>query len=205
MTATHSEARAHQPVSHWSQLVGVCLMRACEPIIGCTSLQQKPEGLSRIRTRDLPHGKRAHYRFRHSSVGIKSVLFYPKHIIKDKHITIEVMVIHNFMPWMGKIVVKKVGQELGHWYQNLRENPGTLISKKSLCPNFKILSVMLDDTDTRDARASAVSSLSEGKMETRCRFEKNCHFPDCPNSDGPPWQLIPLFLTWKLLLNISFQ
>ena len=46
--------------------------------------------------------------------------------------------------------------------------------------------VMLDDTDTRDARASAVSSLSEGKMETRCGFEKNCHFPDCPNSDGPP-------------------
>ena len=32
--------------------------------------------------------------------------------------------------------------------------------------------VMLDETDTRDARASAVSSLSEGKMETRCRFEK---------------------------------
>ena len=61
--------------------------------------------------------------------------------IKEKHITIEVMVIHNFMPCMGKIWVKKVGQELGHWYQNLRENPGTLISKKSLCPNFKILSV----------------------------------------------------------------
>ena len=38
---------------------------------------------------------------------IKSVLFYHKH-------TIEVIVIHNFMPCMGKIWVKKVGQELGH-------------------------------------------------------------------------------------------
>ena len=34
--------------------------------------------------------------------------------MKEKHITIEVMVIHNFMPCMDKIWVKKVGQELGH-------------------------------------------------------------------------------------------
>ena len=59
------------------------------------------------------------------------------------------MVIHNFMPCMGKIWVKKVGQELGHWYQNLRENPGTLISKKSLCPNFKILSVLCPEGRNR--------------------------------------------------------
>ena len=40
-----------------------------------------------------------------------------------------------------KIWVKKVGQELGHWYQILKKNPGTLISKISLCPTLKILSV----------------------------------------------------------------
>ena len=53
------------------------------------------------------------------------------------------MVILNFMSYKDKIWVKKVGQELGHWYQILKKNPGTLISKISLCPTFKILSVIM--------------------------------------------------------------
>ena len=33
------------------------------------------------------------------------------------------------------------GTRVGHWYQNLRKNPGTLISKKSRCPTVTILRV----------------------------------------------------------------
>ena len=42
---------------------------------------------------------------------------------------------------VGKTLVKQVGQELGHWYQNQMENCGTSISKIWRCPTLVILRV----------------------------------------------------------------